>query len=360
MSPPEDDPGLVTRSSLSATEPGAARALDPRTPFPAFLATRHDDRVERRLSSLTAADLGEGDVTVAVSWSSVNYKDALATIPGGQVARGSPLVPGVDLAGTVVTSSDPEIASGSEVLVHGYDLGAAHHGGFAAFARVPAGWVVPLPEGLDARQAMIVGTAGFTAALSVDQLERRGLQPGQGPVLVTGASGGVGSTAVGILAARGYEVVASTGKSDQHDWLRNHGAAEVIDRSELSGEGRRALDKERWAGAVDCVGGATLASVLRSLRYGAAVAASGLTGGGALATTVFPFILRGAALLGVDSVQVPIAERRAVWGRLASDLRPGDLDDLVAGEVGLDGLEPVLDDILAGRVRGRTLVRPTS
>ncbi|MGH9062630.1 MAG: acryloyl-CoA reductase [Acidimicrobiales bacterium] len=329
----------------------------PGHPFPAFLADRRGDNVERGVKDLEPGDLPAGDVLVEVAWSSVNYKDALATVPTGQVARISPLVPGVDLAGRVVGSTSPEVPTGAEVVVHGYDLGVAHHGGFAAYARVPHDWVVPLPEGLTAREAMIIGTAGFTAALSVDHLERQGLVPGAGPVLVTGASGGVGSIAIAILAARGYEVVASTGKPAEAEWLRRHGAATVIDRQELAAESGRPLEKERWAGAVDCVGGTTLASVLRTLRYGAAVAASGLTGGAALATTVFPFVLRGVALLGVDSVQLPIAGRRAVWERLATDLRPPDMDDLAAGEVGLDGLEPVLDAILAGRARGRTLVR---
>lgn len=329
----------------------------PADSFVAFLAERDDDQVRRSVATLTPADLPAGDVVVEVAWSSVNYKDALATTPSGQVARISPLVPGVDLAGTVVASTAPEVGVGAQVVVHGYDLGVAHHGGFAAYARVPAAWVVPLPATLSARQAMTIGTAGFTAALSVQHLEGHGLVPDAGPVLVTGASGGVGSMAVSILARRGYEVVASTGKAAEHAWLRRAGAAAIIDRAELASEGRRSLERERWVAAVDCVGGTTLATILRSLRYGGAVAASGLTGGPGLSTTVFPFILRGVALLGVDSVQTPIDQRRQVWDRLASDLRPPDLDDLVAEEVGLEGLEPVLDAILAGRVRGRTLVR---
>lgn len=345
---------------MSTTPPSGTGAPSPDAPpdrFPAFVAERRDGAVERRLTELGRDELPEGEVLVQVAWSSVNYKDALATIPDGRVARVSPLVPGVDLAGLVVESTSAEVPPGSEVIVHGYDLGVAHHGGYAAYARVPAGWVVPLPGGLTMRQAMLVGTAGFTAALSVDQLEQRGLEPGAGPVLVTGASGGVGSMAVGILAARGYEVVASTGKSAEHGWLTGHGAASVIDREELAADSGRPLDKERWAAAVDCVGGSTLASVVKGLRYGGAVAASGLTGGSVLATTVFPFILRGVALLGVDSVQAPLDRRRSVWQRLATDLRPRDLDGLAAEEVGLDGLEPVLDAILAGGVRGRTLVR---
>ena len=257
----------------------------------AFVAEKDGDGVVRQVRSIPSDDLGEGDVVVEVSWSGVNYKDGLATTATGRVARISPLVPGVDLAGTVADPGGSGLAAGAPVVVHGHDLGVAHHGGFAEYARVPSDWVVPLPEGLTERQAMTLGTAGFTAALSVHLLETRGgLAPGQGQVLVTGATGGVGSVAVGILAARGYEVAASTGKADSADWLRSLGANEVLDRAEIAPSGKP-LDKERWAGAVDCVGGATLAGVLSTLRYGASVAASGNTGGVELATTVFPFIL---------------------------------------------------------------------
>jgi acrylyl-CoA reductase (NADPH) len=325
--------------------------------FRAFVAERHDDDVIREVRTLTAADLPDGEVTVEVAWSSVNYKDALTSIPKGKVARISPLVPGVDLAGRVVASEAGGIAEGDVVIVHAYDLGVAHHGGFAEYARVPADWVVPLPEGLTTKQAMAIGTAGFTAALSVHLLEARGLRPGDGPVLVTGATGGVGSTAVGMLAQLGYEVVASSGKAEAHDWLRELGASDVIDRAETSAESRRPLEAERWAGAVDCVGGTTLAYILRTLRYGAAVAASGNTGGAGLDTTVFPFILRGVALLGVDSVNTPLALRRELWGRLAGDLRPPGLDGMLVEEITLDELDGVLDTILRGGVRGRKLVR---
>lgn len=325
--------------------------------FPAYVAEQVDGDVVRSLTTLAEADLGPGDVTIRVEWSSVNYKDALAVVPKGGVARISPLVPGVDIAGEVVGSGDGAIAVGARVVVHGYDLGVAHHGGFAAYARVPAGWVVPLPDGLTTRQAMAIGTAGYTAALSVEALERHGLRPGDGPVLVTGATGGVGSTAVAMLAQLGHEVVASTGKADEHGYLRELGASEVLDRAETSAESSRPLEKERWAGAVDCVGGTTLAYVIRTLRHGAAVAASGNTGGAKLETTVFPFILRGVALLGIDSVQHPIEERRRLWARLAGDLRPRGLDESITGEVDLDGLDAALDSIRAGGVRGRTVVR---
>ena len=322
---------------------------------PALLADASGAETRLELTSLPVADLGDGDVVVAVAWSSVNYKDGLASRTDGKVARIDPLVPGIDLAGAVVDPGSSGLAPGDRVLVHGYDLGVAHHGGYAAYARVPAGWVVPLPDGLTERQAMTLGTAGFTAALSVVALEEHGLESGSGPVLVTGATGGVGSVAVSILAARGYDVTAVTGKSDAADWLRALGAAEVVDRTAL--DPKRPLQRERWAGAVDCVGGETLAAVLASLRYGAAVAASGNTGGGALPTTVFPFILRGVALLGVDSVQCPIERRRAVWARLAGDLRPPALDDLATDEVTLADVPAALERILAGGARGRTLVK---
>ena len=325
--------------------------------FPAFLATQRDEAVDRGPATLTRDDLGDGEVTVRVGWSSINYKDALATIPKGQVARISPLVPGVDLAGEVVESDDPAVAVGSEVLVTGYDLGVAHHGGWAQYARVPAGWVVALPDGLSSRQAMALGTAGLTAGLSIHALEAHGLRPDHGPVLVLGASGGVGSTAVGALAAAGYEVWAATGKPDQGDYLRGLGAQEILAREETTADSERPLEKTRWAAAVDPVGGAATAYALRTTRYGGAVALSGLTGGTALRTTVLPFILRGVSLLGIDSVAANADLRREVWSRLAGDLRPRGLDDAIAREVDLEGIEPVLDALLAGQAVGRTVVR---
>jgi acrylyl-CoA reductase (NADPH) len=242
--------------------------------------------------------------------------------------------------------------------VHGYDLGVARHGGYAEYQRVPAGWVVPLGSGAGAltpRDAMAIGTAGFTAAMSVVALEERGLKPGDGPVLVTGASGGVGSSAVAILAQRGHEVWAATGKPDEADRLRGLGAVGILDRDEVTAEGKP-LESERWAGAVDAVGGATLPYVLRTLRRGAAVASSGNASGPRLETSVFPFILRGVAMLGMDSVAVPIEQRRAIWDRLATDLRPRSLGEGVT-EVTLDALDGALDAIVAGQARGRWVVR---
>ncbi len=330
-------------------------------PIAAYLVTAEGDVVRQGPGSLDPADLGPGAVTVAVAWSSVNYKDAMVTVPGNRVARISPLVPGVDLAGTVLDSDDPAVPPGTTVVVHGHDLGVAHHGGFAARARVPAEWVVPLPDGLSARDAMIIGTAGFTAALSVDVLEHHGLRPEAGPVLVTGASGGVGSMAVAILGRRGYEVTASTGKPHEAAWLLDLGASKVVGRDDLDAAPGRTLGPGRWAGAVDCVGGRTLALVLRDLAYGGAVAASGLTGGPTLETTVYPFITRAVALLGVDSVAVDEQRRRAVWQRLGDrdDLHPGDLERFVDRQVGLDGVHEAIDDVLAARVRGRVLVEPS-
>jgi acrylyl-CoA reductase (NADPH) len=317
----------------------------------AFVAEKRDDGVDRGLRTIPAAELGEGDVVVRVECSSVNYKDALATIPKGQVARISPLVPGIDLAGTVVEGP----GEGSEVLAHGHDLGVAHHGGYAEYARVPAAWVIPLPDGLSARQAMAIGTAGFTAALSVARLERHGVSPGDGPVLVTGATGGVGSTAVSILAARGYEVVASSGK-DAREYLESLGAAEIVGREDIEHDGKP-LSKQRWAAAVDSVGGATLAGLFPQIRYGGAVAASGLTAGVKVETTVMPFILRSVSLLGVDSVNTGREERAEIWRRLAGDLRPPQLDDAITREIGLDEVEEALDAILKGGLTGRTVVR---
>ena len=323
--------------------------------FRAYVAEKVGDAVERGIREFRATDLPGGEVEIRVGWSSVNYKDGLATRADGKVARISPLIPGIDLAGQVVASSDPSIAVGAEVLAHGYELGVSRHGGYAEYQRVPAEWVVPLPPGLSAPDAMAIGTAGFTAAMSVVALEERGLDPADGPVLVTGASGGVGGTALAILSDRGYEVWAATGKPDEAARLLTMGAAGVLSRDEVTGEGKP-LESERWAGVVDAVGAATLPYVLRTLRTGSAVAACGNAGGAKFETTVFPFILRGAALLGMDSVNMAIGRRRELWDRIATDLRPRDLG-VHASEVTLDTLDEALDAIVAGGARGRWIVR---
>jgi acrylyl-CoA reductase (NADPH) len=321
--------------------------------FRAFQAVSTGEAPERAVGAMTPDQLADG-VLVEVHWSSVNYKDALASVPSGKVARISPIVPGIDLAGVLAESSGV-LAAGTPVLAHGYELGVSRHGGFAQYARVPAEWLVALPSTLTARDAMVIGTAGYTAALSVMALEHHGLVPEAGPVLVTGATGGVGSTAVAMLARRGYEVVASTGKAAAESYLRDLGAASVVDRAELVATGGRPLEAMTWAGAVDCVGGQTLATVLRRVHYGGAVAASGLTGGVDLPATVLPFILRGVALLGIDSVQTPIEHRRLVWSRLAGDLRPAELDR-IGRDVGLAELPDVLDAVLRGDMQGRAVV----
>jgi putative YhdH/YhfP family quinone oxidoreductase len=298
-----------------------------------------------------------GDLLVEVSWSSLNYKDGLAARPDGKVARSSPLVLGVDHVGVVRESSDARFAEGDTVIAHGHDLGVSHHGGLAGWTRVPADWAVPPPAGLTPRETMILGTAGYTAGASVLALERHGLVPGDGPVLVTGATGGVGSSAVAMLAAHGYTVHASTGKAEAADWLRGLGATEVIDREGVTSHAARPLSKQLWAAVVDSVGGATLAGALAATRYGGAVAASGVTGGASVATTVMPFILRNVALLGIDSSATPTAPRLAIWERVATDLRPADLENLVAREIGLADVVEALEELLAGSARGRFVVR---
>jgi acrylyl-CoA reductase (NADPH) len=324
--------------------------------FPAYIAEQDGEDVRRGLGELAAADLHEGDVTIRVTHSSVNYKDALATIAKGGVARVSPLVPGIDLVGEVVASDRDGVAVGATALVTGHDLGVAHHGGWAQYARVPGEWVLELPAGLEAREAMALGTAGLTAGLSLHALEARGLRPGDGPVLVLGATGGVGSVAVGALAAAGYEVWAATGKESEHDYLRALGASEVVGRDEVTAAPERPLERQRWAGVIDPVGGAATAYALRTTQYGKSVAVSGLTAGPKLETTVLPFILRGVGLLGIESAEAPHDVRSEVWRNLATGWRPAALEESIAREVALDGIEPVLDALLAGKAVGRTVV----
>ncbi|MDJ0768221.1 MAG: oxidoreductase [Ilumatobacter sp.] len=322
--------------------------------FRAFQAVTDGEEVSRGVVTMSSDGLPDDGVLVEVHWSSVNYKDGLASTPTGRVARISPLVPGVDLSGVLVEDA-PGIPAGTEVIAHGYSIGVGRHGGYAEYARVPSDWLVALPEGLTTREAMVLGTGGFTAARSVMALQEHGVIPESGPVLVTGATGGVGSTAVDMLSNLGYEVVASTGKPEAAQFLTDLGASSIVDRSELSEESRRPLESTVWAGAVDCVGGVTLANVLKRIDYGGSVAASGLTGGPGLPATVMPFILRGVNLLGIDSVELPMDRRRATWERLAADLKPSNLDD-IGHDITLDELDDVLAAILRGEAKGRSVV----
>jgi acrylyl-CoA reductase (NADPH) len=324
--------------------------------FHAFVARQDGDRITASVETLSPEDLPPGDVTIRVQYSSVNFKDALALTPGGGVVRDYPVVPGVDLTGEVVESQSPDFAVGDAVVAHGYQIGTGHHGGYAEYARLPADQVVRL-DGLSAHDAAAIGTAGFTAAMSVQALIDWGVEPGAGSVVVTGATGGVGSVSVDLLAGAGFHVVASTGKADAQERLKGLGAAEVIGRLPADPDAKpRPLAKARWAAGVDCVGGATLADVLSAVDYGGAVACSGLTGGPALHTTVMPFILRGVALLGMDSVQMPIGPRRELWTRLGHSLRPRHLG-AITSDVDVKDVVAVLDQVRAGAFSGRAVVR---
>ncbi len=324
--------------------------------FTALVARQDDDGITTAVETLDSSDLPPGEVTIRVHYSSVNYKDALALMPKGGVVRNYPIVPGIDLTGEVVSSETDEFAIGDLVLAHGYEIGTGRHGGYAEYARVPADWVVKLGS-LSPHEGAAIGTAGFTAAMSVRALQRHGIAPEDGPIVVTGATGGVGSVSVDLLAAAGYEVVASTGKPDAAAYLKALGATEVIGRLPEDPDAKpRPLGKTRWAAAVDCVGGATLADVLSTIRYGGAVAASGLTGGAGLQTTVMPFILRGVSLLGIDSVQLPIEPRRELWEQLGNSLRPQHLSDVLR-DVDAKDVVGVLDEIRAGQYSGRAVVR---
>jgi acrylyl-CoA reductase (NADPH) len=326
------------------------------THFRALVVEKTEDLFSLNVKELTFDDLPQGDVTIRVAYSSVNYKDGLACIPNGRIVKSYPFVPGIDLSGTVVDSRDPRFREGDEVIVTSYELGVSHFGGFSEYARVPADWVVKLPQGLTLKEAMALGTAGFTAGLSIQRLEENGVNPDRGPVIVTGATGGVGSTAVAMLAKTGYHVAASTGKASEHEYLRKIGATEILSRDEVT-DTSRPLQKERWAAAVDPVGGRTLAYLLSATKYGGSVAVSGLTGGSEFAGTVFPFILRGINLLGIDSVYCPMDVRVQLWERMASDLKPENLLDSIGYEITLEELPSTLSAILKGEVRGRTIVR---
>jgi acrylyl-CoA reductase (NADPH) len=323
--------------------------------FRAILIRKTDEGQSVGLTDFDENDLMDGDVTVRVEWSSLNYKDGLALTGKAPVIRRFPMIPGIDFAGMVETSSHPDWKPGDRVILNGWGLGETHLGAYAEKARVKGDWLVPMPAGMTGREAMAIGTAGYTAMLSVLALERHGVTPDRGPVVVTGAAGGVGSVAIALLAKLGHQVIASTGRPEESDYLKRLGAAEIIDRAELSGP-PRPLAKERWAGGVDSVGSATLANVLSMTRYGGAVAACGLAGGMDLPTFVAPFILRAVSLLGIDSVMCPQSVRREAWKRLASDLDRGKLQALTR-EIDLVEVLDAGKQIIEGQVRGRIVVK---
>jgi acrylyl-CoA reductase (NADPH) len=323
-----------------------------------FRAIRIDKAEKGTITALTQfdeAELMEGDVTVRVEWSTLNYKDGLAVTGKAPVVRRFPMIAGIDLAGTVEQSSHPQWKSGDKVICNGWGMGETHLGAYAEKARVKGDWLVRLPEGMSTRDAMAIGTAGYTAMLAVLALEKQGIAPKDGPIVVTGAAGGVGSVATAVLSKLGYHVIASTGRMSETDYLKGLGAAEVIDRNELSGPAKP-LAKERWAGGIDSVGSTTLANILSMTKYRGAVAACGLAAGMDLPSSVAPFILRGVCLLGIDSVMCPIELRKTAWRRLASDLDSGKLTE-ITHEIGLDGVIEAGAKILAGQVRGRIVVK---
>jgi acrylyl-CoA reductase (NADPH) len=323
--------------------------------FQAFRVFDDNGTIQGRVVDTTLDQLTAGDVVIEAAYSSVNYKDALAATGVGKIIRSFPLIAGIDVSGTVESSTDSRFRAGDQVLVTGYDLGVAHDGGYAQYVRVPAAWVVPVPTGLSLLDVMALGTAGFTAAMSVVALEQNGLQPSSGPVIVTGATGGVGSMAIQCLAALGYPVTAVTGKDTEHEFLRSIGATEVVPRSIVQ-KAARPLEKATWAGAVDPVGGETLAWLTRTMAYRGVIAASGLTGGIDVHTTVIPFILRGVRLLGIDSVMCPMDERLAVWHRLATDMKPSSLKASTR-EIALADLPEAFETLAKGAARGRFVVR---
>lgn len=330
------------------------------TTFRAFRVEKSEEgEFSRSVIERDVADLPDGELLIDVAFSSLNYKDGLSATGNPGVTRNFPHTPGIDAAGVVVESSSDEFAPGDAVIVIGFDLGMSTSGGFAERIRVPAGWAVAMPDGMDARTAMVIGTAGFTAALCVDKLEKMGLTPEQGPVLVTGSTGGVGSVAVMLLKKLGYEVHAVTGKADKHGFLEELGATSILSREDLQEGSNRPLLRETWAGVVDTVGGEILFNAVKSLKYGGSLAACGLVASPQFDATVLPFILRNVNLLGVDSVELPIDEKARVWNRLAGDWQLDGLEALVE-ELSLDDLSPAIDRILASEMVGRGLVKVSS
>ena len=325
--------------------------------FKAFRIHSEDGKnIEARFDTISVEDLSAGDVVIRGAYSSINYKDALAATGTGRILRKFPLVGGVDIAGTVVSSDDERIAEGDLVIVNGCGLSETHDGGFAEYARVKGEWITPLPEGLDLRTAMALGTAGFTAALAIYRMEQNGQSPEQGPIAVTGATGGVGSIAIDMLSGRGYDVTAITSKDTADEYLRGLGASDILHLATLE-ISKKPLDKARWAGAIDNLGGDVLGWLTRTTQPYGNITAIGLVAGIELPTTVMPFILRGVSLLGIHSVEVPRALRIAVWNRIADDLRPAHIDQIATREVSLDELPEVFPAYIDGQVTGRTIVR---
>jgi len=324
--------------------------------FRALVVSKTDEKTfTREITERSISDLPEGEVLIRVNFSSLNYKDGLSCIGNPGVTRNYPHTPGIDASGKVAESSDSRFKEGDSVIVTGYDLGMNTSGGFGEYIRVPADWVVPLPEGMTSKEASIYGVAGFTAALSVDSLQKYGVNPEQGEVVVTGSTGGVGSVSVALLSLLGYTVVASTGKKEESEFLLRLGASEIISREEVNDESKKPLLRERWAGAVDTVGGTTLAALLKAAKRGGAVAATGLVASSELSTTVFPFILRGVSLLGIDSGFTPTKLRLEIWNKLAGIWKIPQLEQLTI-DCTLEELDPEIDKILAGGQRGRVVV----
>ncbi len=323
--------------------------------FKALLLEEKDGKVSSRITELAEDKLPAGDVTVAVEYSTLNYKDGLILGGLGRLVRNYPHIPGVDFSGRVLESSNPKWKAGDQVILTGWRVGEMQWGGYAGKARVKGDWLVGLPMGMTARQAMAIGTAGFTSMLAVMALEEHGIGPASGEVLVTGAAGGVGSVAVSILAKLGYKVAASTGRAETHEYLKKLGASAIIERSTIEKLPAKPLESERWAGCIDSVGGSTMANVLASLKYHGVIASCGLAGGTKLETTVIPFLLRGASILGIDSVMCPIARREKAWARLARDLPMDQLESMIV-PAKLGDLVRLGPEILAGKVRGRVVV----
>lgn len=328
----------------------------PSAPFRCYLVTKDTaGKFQAEVTQKTVADLPPGEVLVRVAYSSLNYKDGLSATGHPGVTRKFPHVPGIDAAGTVVESQSADFRSGDKVIVTSFDMGQNTWGGFSEYLRVPVGWVVPLPAGMSLRESMIYGTGGLTAGLCIEALRHHGIDAAKGEVVVTGATGGVGSLAVALLAKLGYRVAAVTGKPEAHDYLRQIGAQQIIGREEVNDTGTKPLLPPRWTGAIDTVGGTTLATLVRTLHWGGCVAACGLVGGVDVPLTVYPFLLRGVDLAGIDSAQCPMAVRRNVWQHLATDWKPGCLDQ-IAIPATLEELPKYIPEILAGKIRGRVLI----